>query len=362
MTCDERVDLPLEEPLRLPDLVAGLRAASAACRDRWISEGIDLAGYTTVESAGDVDELRRALGYERITLVGGSYGSHLALAVMRQYPASVARVVLHGVEGLDHTWDDPAGRLAAYERHAAAAEASGRFSARIPPGGLLGALRTVLERLDREPVLVTVETDGIERQVVVDGTLVRMISGYQAGQRNRPWLWPEFILGMYEGDYSLPAQAAIDVRRFPIDDPMHYMMDCASGISGSREERYRSDPAVELLGEINWEYERLCDVWGAPDLGAEFRAPLESSIPTVIVHGTWDTSTPIENAREVVSTLENGQLIEVTTGNHGGLYNLYSRWPPIHDLLGAFLKGEDVRFPSVVDLPVEFAAPARDGE
>jgi len=362
LTCDERLDLPLEEPLEMSTLTAGLRAASVSCRDRWTQAGVDLKGYTTVESAADTDALRAALGYEKMTLVGGSYGSHLALALMRRHPASIARVVLHGVEGLDQTWDDPAGRLAAYERHAAAAEASARFRSHIPAGGLLAALRTVLERLDREPVLVTVEVDGTERRVTVDATLVRMIAGYQAGQRNRPWLWPEFILGMYNGDYSLPARAAIDFRRFPLDDPMHYMMDCASGISPSRRDRYHHGPAVELLGDINWEYEQLCDAWGAPDLGEEFRSPLVSPIPTVIVHGTWDTSTPIENAREVVSTLENGQLIEVMTGNHGGLYNLYTRWPPIYDLLGAFLRGEEVRFPPNVELTVDFGSATPSGE
>ncbi len=75
------------------------------------------------------------------------------------------------------------------------------------------------------------------------------------------------------------------------------------------------------------------------------------------MHGTWDTSTPIENAREVVATLRNGRLIEVDGGTHGALNNLYSHWAPAYDSIGAFLRGESVTLPSTVKLPnVQFNA------
>jgi pimeloyl-ACP methyl ester carboxylesterase len=113
-------------------LRASLRPLLIACRDHWQAEGVDLAAYNTVENAADLNDLRLALGYGKVTLVGGSYGSHLALQVLRQYPRAVERIVLYGVEGPDHTWDDPAGVLATLGRIAAAAERSPVFSQRIP--------------------------------------------------------------------------------------------------------------------------------------------------------------------------------------------------------------------------------------
>ena len=41
--------------------------------------------------------MRRQLGVERVDLVGGSYGTRVALEVLRQFPQSVRRTVIDGV-------------------------------------------------------------------------------------------------------------------------------------------------------------------------------------------------------------------------------------------------------------------------
>ena len=129
------------------------------------------------------------------------------------------------------------------------------------------------------------------------------------------------------------------------------MMDCASGVTADRMKRISNDPATEILGDINFEYRDICKAWEAADLGDDFRDNVTSAIRTLIVHGTWDTSTPIENAREVVSNLSNGHLIEVETGNHGALYNLYESWEPMQDKVKRFLRGNSVSFPESIKLP-----------
>ncbi|MHC4904035.1 MAG: alpha/beta fold hydrolase, partial [Planctomycetota bacterium] len=77
------------------------------CWDHW-SESLHPASFTTVENAADLEDLRIALGAERLNLVGISYGTHLGLAYIRQYPDRVAHAVLAGVEGPDHTYKRPA--------------------------------------------------------------------------------------------------------------------------------------------------------------------------------------------------------------------------------------------------------------
>ncbi len=355
--CDGlRRQYPLDRALEPTAIADELREMALECRQAWVAAGVDLAGYNTVENASDVLELRQALGYEKMTLVGGSYGSHLALALLRMAPDAIDRVVLYGVEGLDRTWDDPRGRLAVLERIAGSAETSATLGPQVPAGGLIGVLEDVIERLEEGPAIASLGEGEEQVDVVIDAELLRRVAGFQAGRRSRPNVWPEFLLDLAAADYSVLARGAYALRQLRLDDPMHYMMDCASGISPARRQLLLARSERHLLGDLNSEYATLCPVWQAPDLGEEFRAPLRSSVPALVVHGTWDTSTPIENAREVIAGLERGQLVEVIGGHHGALYNLYAHWPPAHDQIGAFLRGEEVRFPTSVTLPpVQYA-------
>lgn len=358
MSCPQTAQTPVDQPA--DSTVALIRTLLTACRDQWQREGVDLAAYNTVENAADVNDLRLALGYNKVTLVGGSYGSHLALQFMRQYPGAVDRVVLFGIEGPDHTWDSPSNMLATLGRIAAATEQSTAFAGHIPAGGLLKTFERVLARLATAPQRVTIARGTESTSVVVDADVVRRMAQMGAGRRGAPNAWPEMILALDRGDFSLPARRRLDGRELRLPNPMHFSMDCASGISETRRERYRNDPARALLGDINLEYEALCDLWPTEDLGESFRANVVSGIPTLIVHGTWDMSTPIENAREVVATLNHGHLVEVVGGNHGALYNLYERWPPMYPLMREFLAGKDVDFPDTVDdmAEVSFKTPA----
>jgi pimeloyl-ACP methyl ester carboxylesterase len=169
------------------------------------------------------------------------------------------------------------------------------------------------------------------------------------------------ILAMDRGDFSAVARGALNNRRLQLPDPMHFSVDCASGISAKRRQEFRNDPARSLLGDINFEYEALCDLWPSEDLGESFHANVVSDVPTLLIQGTWDMSTPIENAREVAASLTNGQLIEVVGGNHGALYNLYERWAPMRPLLAEFLAGHRVEFPRTVDdmAEIRFQAPSK---
>ena len=99
------------------------------------------------------------------------------------------------------------------------------------------------------------------------------------------------------------------------------------------------------------------DCWSA----RPFRTDVVFHVPTLVVHGTWDTSTPIENAREVAASLPRATRVEVVGGNHGALYNLFARWPPMRSSLAAFLAGREVSFPATVDdtAAIRFA-PLRD--
>jgi pimeloyl-ACP methyl ester carboxylesterase len=56
--------------------------------------------YTHRQSLGDLDEIRQALGYQRVNLWGGSWGTRAALLYALRYPAAVRTVTLDGAVAL----------------------------------------------------------------------------------------------------------------------------------------------------------------------------------------------------------------------------------------------------------------------
>ena len=86
-----------------PTTASRRRSRSIRCRRRRHApgncrrSGIDPAQYTTAAFVADLDAIRVALGYDRINLWGGSYGTRVALEYLRRHPAQVRSMVLDGV-------------------------------------------------------------------------------------------------------------------------------------------------------------------------------------------------------------------------------------------------------------------------
>jgi pimeloyl-ACP methyl ester carboxylesterase len=84
LECPTDSILPTDAFVNIEGLVSALRARLAACAQRWGAEGFDANAFNTIESADDIDDLRRALGASRIDLLAFSYGTRLALAVLQR--------------------------------------------------------------------------------------------------------------------------------------------------------------------------------------------------------------------------------------------------------------------------------------
>ncbi len=287
----------------------------------WEKLGLDLSGFTVVEAAADVNDVRKALGYDKIVIWGGSFGSHWGMAIMRYFPEAVERAILRGMEGPDHTYDHPGHLWNVYERIAEEAEKAPELKGLIPQGGLIKAIGTVIRRVEKEPFTVTVtnpDTNASQAVLFDAESIKRLARGYSRGLP----AWPADVITLYGGDFSKAAEKVVrdyhDSER-SFRTASFYMLDCGSGITAKRLAEYNSDPALTILGRMNWGYTAGCSVWGS-DLGDEFRQNFETEIPTVIVHGTWDTSTPYENALELVPYFKNSKFIPVNRGPHGAIW------------------------------------------
>lgn len=70
--------------------------ANVKCRDQLLKDS-DPRQYTTSVAVGDLDTVRKLLGYGRINLYGNSYGTRVAQHYARRFPASTRAVILDGV-------------------------------------------------------------------------------------------------------------------------------------------------------------------------------------------------------------------------------------------------------------------------
>ncbi len=342
----------LDQPFDMEKQASDYQQVLEKEKKAWEDLGLDLSGFNVLEAAADIDEVRQALGYDKIIIWGGSFGSHWGMAHIRNYPETVERVIFRGMEGPDHTYDHPGHLWNVFKRVAEEAESSPDFAGLIPEGGLINAFGKIIEKAEKTPFKVSVQnpTTGQQQEVLFDRLSVRqLVRGYSGGLAS----WPSDVITLYNNNYEPAARRFLarneDQRSFRTAS--YWMLDCGSGITPNRLAEHDADPAMDLLGRMNWGYKTGCSVWDS-DLGDDFRQNFETEIPTVIVHGTWDTSTPYENALELVPFFKNSKFIPVLRGPHGAIQAAFRTSESFKKALFKFAAtGDTTDLPEQVEIP-----------
>ena len=334
--CPYRTAVPLGEPADQATQAAAMAETTRACAEHWRRLGVDLAAYNTQESADDLDALRQALGASQIQLWAISYGTHLALATIRRHPETVARAVLAGVEGPDHTLKLPSDQQALLERIAAA------HAADHPDASpFLDDVAAVLDRLRESPVVVDVESRGETVPLAITAFDVQALAANMLGGPETSMQLPSMFAAMRAGDFSAVAPWIVWTKGPRGVDAMSAAMDAASGASLLRRARIAREARRTLLGDaINFPGPEQAAALGVPDLGPGFRAPVVSDVPVLLISGTMDGRTPVGNADEVDAGLSNSAHLVIEGAGHSDPLFLGS--PLILDRMRAFFDGEPV--------------------
>ena len=312
-----------------------MRAVCAQQAQAMGESGIDLRGYTSVQSADDFDDARRAMGYEKLVLWGGSYGSHLAMATIRRHGAHIERALLTGPEGPDHTLKLPSQMQTVLERIADLAKRDKGLG--MPD--LLGTLGSVLERADAEPI--SVEVDG--EAVGISGFDIRRAVFHRMYTvRDGIVTIPAFVARLADGDFEPLARELMKEREEEgVWSMMAMVMDAASGASEARRARIEQELDQALLGDVmNFPTDSIGDALGAPDLGASYRGVLESDVPMLFIVGDLDAMTPVSNAKALMEHMPNAQLVVVEHVAHN---DLPLGMPELFPIWSGFIAGKSVQ-------------------
>jgi pimeloyl-ACP methyl ester carboxylesterase len=317
LDCLGNFDLPLDRPMERDFVLAAFRERADECRTHWTRKGVDLASYNTNESARDLEDLRRALDVPKLSLLAGSYGTHLALATIRLFETSIERAVLFGVQGPDHMERLPGDFQTVLEQIDRMVRQTPLLAERMP--SFLGAVQIVLERLERDPVSAEAvdPATGDRRTVKVGKFDLQCFTRNLLASGDQISRLPGIYLAMLQGDFHELAASSLTSRRSASPPAVDFTMRCSSGGSAARREKIRAQSEKTLLGEVaDFPMPDVCDAWGVPDLGPAFRSPVVSAVPVLFVSGTLDAHTPAANAKEVLAGFPNGRHLIVDGGAH----------------------------------------------
>ena len=341
----DRISCRLSTPLADDALVsmtaffAHFTRRAADCASMLRDDGVDLSGYNTEESADDIEAVRAALGVPRIALVGFSYGTHLALSVIRRHGDRVSRAVLLGIEGPDDTWKLPS----SYDRQIAAVQlmikADAKARSAMPHLG--ATLETLLTRLEKAPAQVDVTIGGVTRRFSVGPAGLLYLLRLDIGDSNDlPWI-PAFVYETAAGDYRQLSRLL--ARRLPALEGGLQMtgiaVDCASAASKERLGRIRREEPASIFGRMtNYPFPDACAAARLDPLPESFRSSISSTVPALLVSGTLDSNTPPAQAESVMRGLARSSHLVVQGAGHES-----TLVPEVRARVVRFLRGEAVQ-------------------
>ncbi|HEX5475313.1 MAG TPA: alpha/beta fold hydrolase [Vicinamibacterales bacterium] len=355
---------PLDQPATQERDRIARRAVVERTQAEWTRRGVDLSGYDIINIADDVEDLRQALGYDRIILRAGSFGSQWSFAFLRRHQASVDRVLLRGIEPLDYGYDSPQNLWRAITRLASEADADSRLKGAIPEGGLLQAAKTVLDRLDRAPRTVTITNPRTGKPVAVTVgkyDLQKILKAPTAGSRRENLeRWPRFILELYKGDYRYLAARTFQSRTSTGGKAMiGLLIDNSLGISPAREARLKAQTEQQWVGPLEPGYFATRDLTATHHVPESFLADFRIAPPVVLFEGDMDLSTPMENAVHQSRVLDHGHLTIVHGGTHAVDHEVEQMLPDFTAALQRYLAADtDAEIDAAMKaLPAQVALP-----
>lgn len=315
LPCENLEDESL--PADLPDAeVVGLLDT---CRQE-LAGRADLSLYTTDVFVEDLDDVREALGYEQVNLYGASYGTRAALTYMRRYPERVRSAVLDAVVGpelvlfLQMPRDAQRALDLLFERCAADDACRTAFP------DVQQEYQELLTRLD-EPQSVTVANPLTNEPITFELTADRLSQYvfnilYSAEFQS---LLPLLIHHAREtGDFApLVVQALAVGESAGLDPGLLYAVTCSEDaplIDPDAAAALQADTDFPLFAE---RFLAICAEWPRTTIAADFRAPLRSEIPVLLLSGEADPVTPPEYAAAVAAGLSNSRHLILPGFGHG---------------------------------------------
>lgn len=330
LECPEREAVLWQNFGRVADALVELDAveqAMAECAQRLRASGVDLTQYDTLHNAADVAALRKALQIDAWYLLGSSYGTTVALEVMRSYPEGVRGVILDAVYPLSEGRTearlfDTAQR--AFDVLVENCRSDMACQQRIGDLGLL--LEDTVESFNLTPYSTSVfdEVSGEERSVLLNGAdiLAGLFNALYDSQLI-PVL-PELVQSVFERNPAvldeLANRGTNQVNE--LAEAAFYAVQCRD--RGRQWERKVLRGLIQERPNYVTLYSGFaatgaCESVDVGTIPEEFEAAVNSEIPVLLYTGLFDPITPPAWAQQAAQSLPNSRTLVFAQAGHGSL-------------------------------------------
>ena len=288
----------------------------------WLEQIADLTKYTTPIAMDDANEVREALGYEKINLRGGSYGSRAVLIYLRRHPRSARTAIVNGVAPVSFT--NPLYHAEAaqegLERIFRECRSDPEYKKAFP--NLKGKFRAILKRLEKAParVLVPHPSTGEPTTVLLGreafAEALRVLMYYTGTNRQVPML----LEAAYQGDYSPFAIRGIESNSNLRRILSFGMLMCVTGsedIPRISPSSIRTRTKDTFLGDGRVRRQMaVAEIWPRGQVPEDYGEPVSVDVPVLLWSGTHDPVTP-PRWGEVAAKHLPDSLHLVVPGAHG---------------------------------------------
>ena len=283
----------------------------------------DVRFYTQVFAADDVNEIREALGYGRINLLGSSGGTRQQQLYMRRHGSTVRSVVMHGVQAMDGEMPLPFSR-ALDHGIAGLLEACGNESTCLGRYPTLrddwDAVRRRFEFGDVETEVRDPRTGRTERLLIRKGVFADGLR-HMLYTMQTAWQAPGVIHHAARGDFGPFVEREMrQVTRFAdvLSHGMFITATCAEDVRFIDEDDVRRATAGTFLGDYRVRRQQAaCAIWPRGEgIDADFQKPVTLDVPVLIVSGAFDVATPPSEAERVARHLPRSRHVIFPNQGH----------------------------------------------
>jgi len=287
-----------------------------------VRQKADPSFYTTSHAVDDVDDVRAALGYETLNVIGGSYGTRAALVYLRRHPERVRTVLLDGPDPTDSRSPVTFARdaQAALDGWFAECREDTACAAAFPE--IESEFQSVIAKLTAGAVDVEVMNprSGAVETVSLSKDAFAQTVRYMLYNTTTALKVPLYVHAAATGNFAPMGEMTVLFGGLvdSLADGFFLSVTCAEDLPFFEMDEADELAAGTFLGIYRSRSQKeACALWPVAAVDPSFLEPVRSEVPVLVRVGQRDPVTPPRWGEEVIAHLPNSRLLVIPDGAHG---------------------------------------------